>query len=123
MFRIATQQEMPWRWYWVTVLQMPQDLYTAPRLEVSLKPRRPAGFMRYLIRRQKLNILDIRLPKTRQYVEYIGCQIYASTWLRNTRWAAMWLKSNRHAVAKPPTEDGRKRPACRMVRRLQNKNA
>src|ERR1700729_1477470 len=56
------------------VLQMPQDLYIPPdALEVILEAfEGPLDLLLYLIRRQKLDILDIPVAEiTRQYVDYI----------------------------------------------------
>lgn len=57
------------------LLELPTDLYIPPdALEVVLETfEGPLDLLLYLIRRQNLNILDIRVAEiTRQYMEYIG---------------------------------------------------
>jgi segregation and condensation protein A len=57
------------------LLELPTDLYIPPdALEVVLETfEGPLDLLLYLIRRQNLDILDIRVAEvTRQYMEYIG---------------------------------------------------
>jgi segregation and condensation protein A len=94
------------------LLELPTDLYIPPdALEVVLETfEGPLDLLLYLIRRQNLDILDIRVAEvTRQYMEYIGLMAALLAEIKSR------MLLPRSSVVEEDEDD----PRAQLIRRLQ----
>lgn len=108
------------------VIDKPEDLYIPPdALELILESfSGPMDLLLYLIRRQKLDIVDLPiLPITRQYMEYVEMMKDLKLELAADYlvMAAMLAEiKSRMLLPRPPAEDDEEHdPRAELVRRLQ----
>jgi segregation and condensation protein A len=122
-----TQEELPFAIvHGRAMTQMPQDLYIPPdALEVILEAfEGPLDLLLYLIKRQNLDILDIRVAEiTQQYIHYIEVMQLLQLELAAEYlvMAAMLAEiKSRMLLPRPKTEDGiEEDPRAELIRRLQ----
>ncbi|MDN7123862.1 segregation and condensation protein A [Pseudidiomarina terrestris] len=112
------------------LLDKPEDLYIPPdALELILESfSGPMDLLLYLIRRQKLDIVDLPiLPITRQYMEYVEMMKELKLELAADYlvMAAMLAEiKSRMLLPRPPAEDEEETdPRAELVRRLQEYEA
>lgn len=112
------------------VVDKPEDLYIPPdALELILESfSGPMDLLLYLIRRQKLEIVDLPiLPVTKQYMEYVDMMKDLKLELAADYlvMAAMLAEiKSRMLLPRPPTEDDEELdPRAELVRRLQEYEA
>ena len=108
-----------------SVKQLPTDLYIPPEaLEVFLDTfEGPLDLLLYLIRRQNLNILDVKVAViTAQYMEYIDLMQALELELAGEYllMAAMLAEiKSRMLLPRPEAEDEEDDPRAELIRRLQ----
>ena len=108
-----------------SVKQLPTDLYIPPEaLEVFLDTfEGPLDLLLYLIRRQNLNILDVKVAViTAQYMEYIDLMQALELELAGEYllMAAMLAEiKSRMLLPRPEAEDEEDEPRAELMRRLQ----
>ncbi|SFR36659.1 condensin subunit ScpA [Pseudidiomarina maritima] len=112
------------------VIEKPEDLYIPPdALELILESfSGPMDLLLYLIRRQKLDIVDLPiLPITKQYMEYVDMMKDLKLELAADYlvMAAMLAEiKSRMLLPRPPSEDEDEHdPRAELVRRLQEYEA
>jgi segregation and condensation protein A len=121
------QQEMPFAVVEGSpVMDLPRDLYIPPHaLEVFLETfEGPLDLLLYLIKRQNLDILDIRIAEiTRQYMEYVELmkELRLELAAEYLVMAAMLAEiKSRMLLPRPESADGEEDdPRADLVRRLQ----
>jgi segregation and condensation protein A len=122
-----TQEELPFAIvHGRAMTQMPQDLYIPPdALEVILEAfEGPLDLLLYLIKRQNLDILDIRVADiTQQYIQYIEVMQLMQLELAAEYlvMAAMLAEiKSRMLLPRPKNEEGiEEDPRAELIRRLQ----
>ena len=123
----ARQSEMPFAMVdGKPMTNMPMDLYIPPdALEVFLEAfEGPLDLLLYLIKRQNLDILDIKVAEiTRQYMDYIGLMTgtqfeLAAEYLVMAAVLAE-IKSRMLLPRQPDAEDEEDDPRAELIRRLQ----
>ncbi|MCC5873559.1 MAG: segregation/condensation protein A [Gammaproteobacteria bacterium] len=109
-----------------TVTELPKDLYIPPdALEVFLEAfEGPLDLLLYLIRRQNLDILDIRVADiTRQYMQYVELMkaLHFELAAEYLVMAAMLAEiKSRMLLPRPASEDEESEdPRAELIRRLQ----
>jgi segregation and condensation protein A len=108
-----------------SVKQLPTDLYIPPEaLEVFLDTfEGPLDLLLYLIRRQNLNILDVKVAViTAQYIEYIELMQALELELAGEYllMAAMLAEiKSRMLLPRPEADDEEDDPRAELIRRLQ----
>ena len=108
-----------------SVKQLPTDLYIPPEaLEVFLDTfEGPLDLLLYLIRRQNLNILDVKVAViTAQYMEYIDLMQALELELAGEYllMAAMLAEiKSRMLLPRPESDDEEDDPRAELIRRLQ----
>lgn len=108
-----------------SVKQLPTDLYIPPEaLEVFLDTfEGPLDLLLYLIRRQNLNILDVKVAViTAQYMEYIELMQALELELAGEYllMAAMLAEiKSRMLLPRPEADDEEDNPRAELIRRLQ----
>ena len=108
-----------------SVKQLPTDLYIPPEaLEVFLDTfEGPLDLLLYLIRRQNLNILDVKVAViTAQYMEYIELMQALELELAGEYllMAAMLAEiKSRMLLPRPEADDEEEDPRAELIRRLQ----
>lgn len=121
-----SQQEMPFAIVQGKVLsEPPRDLYIPPdALEVILEAfEGPLDLLLYLIKRQNLDILDIKITEiTRQYMEYVDLMKSVKLELAAEYlvMAAMLAEiKSRMLLPRPVEVDDENDPRAELIRRLQ----
>ncbi|CAG9296852.1 segregation and condensation protein A [Celerinatantimonas diazotrophica] len=116
---LATVDGQPW-------LDIPDDLYIPPdALEVILERfEGPLDLLLYLIRRQKLNIVELPVVEiTRQYMSYVSTMAVLKLELAAEYLVMAALLAeikSRMLLPKPPSEDEEEQdPRAELIRRLQ----
>lgn len=116
---LATVDGQPW-------LDMPNDLYIPPdALEIILERfEGPLDLLLYLIRRQKLNIVELPvLEITRQYMDYVSTMAALKLELAAEYLVMAALLTeikSRMLLPKPPVEEAEEEdPRTELIRRLQ----
>lgn len=125
--KAGTQAEMPFAVVQGRpVMQLPMDLYIPPdALEVILEAfEGPLDLLLYLIKRQNLDILDIKVAEiTRQYMEYVNMmgELHFELAAEYLVMAAMLaeIKSRMLLPRSEEIEEDEEDPRADLVRRLQ----
>ena len=106
-------------------IELPKDLYIPPNAMLVMLEvfEGPLDLLLYLIRKQNLDILDIKVSNiTKQYIEYIELMRYANLELTSDylEMAAILTEiKSRMLLPKLPSEQIEEDPRHSLIRRLQ----